>query len=597
MGKYLAANEHKESVPPMLEPSAKAAISILSDEKLVKSGQESMEAFLNISQSKGIDSFINLNEPEFSEPLMNVSQPTVLYTSIILPTHDSTFIADDTIINRSIVAPQILHRHSGVEEKLSFNSTDETFLKPTSSNDTTWSNETYPVNPLNDTYLKPVWLDKGLNETYTADEMSSLSPPSLGERKTDALSAWPSTCVTEDSVESLQFNNEESNDVKSNVAHLSPIKSSDATISNECDTREFTTRAIKTDLNVTRDIPVGYLNETKSATVFKEMPTCSRSTSVNSDTFAPDTSGQLRQTLLHSMPKAPTSLRRELLAEIRRSGRLDVTYERISDEPKDAKENIHAVRDDNVPKDDHVPLLENRYSTYRKSVLRSSDRIGSQCGDAAATTASQRGEPSIGRKFYTFTKKTNNFIREKTDENTKNVETARPNVGTFCKPLSKMPKRNAAKMLSKLPQFLQKSNPNLVLTNSSLRGSSSGASALDGEYIKGCSQPNIAQNVEKLLPSKLLFDKLKSGGSVNVHASGFPIKDAIGSTESIESTQSTQSAPDLDDRLSTCSDSSHNSSDRRTMNIKHLMQEESESRGMYHIFLKKNICSISLYLF
>jgi len=165
---------------------------------------------------------------------------------------------------------------------------------------------------------------------------------------------------------------------------------------------------------------------------------------------------------------------------------------------------------------------------------------------------------------------------------------------TFCKPqLPKaQQKKHALRTLSKLPQFLQKSNPNLV--SSSLKSAGgvpirTGISSIG--YIKG-SQPNIVQNtVEKSqLPSKLHpFGKMKNGSEqrlleANVNTNNqFPMKGVIaGSTESIESTHSVHSAPDLDDRLSTCSDSSsHNSCTKQTMNIEQLhklvrMQEESK---------------------
>ncbi|XP_043266943.1 uncharacterized protein [Venturia canescens] len=68
----------KGSIPHMLRPSI-PGISGLSS---TPPGHESLEAFLNMSQSKGIDSFIDLAEPEFSDDLMDVSQPSLLYSSV-----------------------------------------------------------------------------------------------------------------------------------------------------------------------------------------------------------------------------------------------------------------------------------------------------------------------------------------------------------------------------------------------------------------------------------------------------------------------------------------------------------------------------------
>lgn len=635
MEKYLtAADKDKESVPPMLKPSAKIARSILSDENLIKSGQESMETFLKMSQSKGIDSFINLGEPEFSEPLMNMSQPSILYTSIISPMNNS--IKDDIMVtNRDTMAQQIVYQHSDLEEKLkSCDSTNETFITRRDDNDVISSNKTHRANSLNDTYCKEfAQSDRGLNETYNTilPDEPMLAPSTSSLCKKIHAATLYCTYITEPNADAnfAQLKNKGNNDVKLDVTYLSSMKKEqDVIVLNKNDARKLKVRASETNLNITCDIPQSeYFNETESVELFEmqdvedmsfKMPVCSQSTPINPNTLNPmsklsaKNSDQPRQ-ILCSMLKAPTSLRRELLTEIRRSGEcgLDATYKHMPHNPdlKDTKENVDAICDDNVVMSEtEVFPIGNRYDTYKKSALTTN-----QCKSRnAPVTVAQR--ESASRKFYTFTKKNNNFVEKTGDRNTientisgKNIEVAhRSNMDdTFRKPLPKAPKRNVPRMLSRLPQFLQKSNPNLA--SSSLKNKASisdNASIFNIDYMKG-SQPNM-QNMERLLPNKLhLFNKLKSGSEqrlvdVNVNnASEFSTKNAIGSTESIESTQSVQSAPDLDDRLSTCSDSSQNSCNRRTMNIEQLhqlvrMQEESKRRKVSHSYRKCSLCRLIL---
>ncbi|XP_014484064.1 PREDICTED: uncharacterized protein LOC106749277 [Dinoponera quadriceps] len=601
LGKYSSTlTGDKESVPPMLKPSVKAGVNALSDENLVKSGQASMEAFLNMSQSKGIDSFINLGEPEFSDPLMNMSQPSVLYTSIIGSVNESTFVENNLIpiTRKDITGPeQVAHRESDVQEKS--DSVNATYVMQ-DDNTLISSNETYRVNALNDTFCKDFAPpDVCLNETYVASDEALTPLSNVHKSKTATLS---STFTTEPNTDDdfAQLQNEANNDVKSlDSTYLSsakPVDRQDTTTSIKSDAYKPTSHARKTNLDVTCNVPS---NGSRYSSAFLEtrdakdtldvsfrMPLCSQSTPIQPNAMNPTSklgakhSEQPRPSL-YSALKAPTSLRKELLAEIRRSDerRLDVTYNHVAGDQPGAKE------------DAGVFPLENRYHTYRKSALTTMTKNNQSRGlysERDATLSAPQRDLTADRKFYTFTKKSNNNLAEKknTENTDKNAEVARPNMdGTFCKPL---PKRNAPKMFSKLPQFLQKSNPNLVSSSLRTGVSLSGSTSLfSAGYIKG-SQPNILQNVEKSsLPSKLHpFGKLKSGSEqrlveVNAkNASDFPAKGATGSTESIESTQSAHSAPDLDDRLSTCSDSSHNSCNKRTMNIEQLhqlvrMQEES----------------------
>lgn len=597
----------KESVPPILKPSIKMATNILSDEISVTSGQESMEAFLNMSQSKGIDSFINLGEPEFSDMLMNISQPSIWNASVIAATNESIFIKNNT--------PSVTNKNTAQNSNMekSSNSDDinnETYVMQ-NSDKTITPDKIYCINTLSNTCKEFLQLDKGLNETYNAEALSGTSTRSSLDKQEAALS---STFVAEPNanINFVQLQNEASNGIQLlDTTYLSSTKGAErpnSPVSIVSDMYIPTMRVNK-DLNVTCDILPDKIESVAlltHETLAKEsaldisfkVPVYNQSTPMNpsmpnaTSKFATKHFDQ-PQPAIHPTLKVPTSLRRELLPEIQRSGerKLDSTYNHIpTDHPnfRDTKENVHIAYNENETDGSST----NKYYTYKKSAFtRTTSQYTSQ--KETAVTA-QKELPMDQRKFYTFTKKNNSI--ERTDNiASENVETHPIMDSTFCKPhLPKMEqKRNVPRALSKLPQFLQKSNPNLV--SSSLKNVSgvpiirTGISSIG--YIKG-SQLNIKQNIAKKsqLPSKLHpYGKMKSGSEqrlleANVNTNNqFPMEGVIaGSTESIESTHSVHSAPDLDDRLSTCSDSSnHNSCTKQTMNIEQLhqlvrMQEESK---------------------
>ncbi|XP_071645141.1 uncharacterized protein [Temnothorax longispinosus] len=601
VGKCLPATiGDKESVPPILKPSAKATMNVLSDENSAMSGQESMEAFLNLSQSKGIDSFINLGEPEFSDLLMNMSQPSILNASVIASINESIFVKNDVSVINKNMAQSI----SDMEESSNSDDVNKTFVMQDDDNTLDEINRT---NTLGNTCKESLQLDKGLNETYNTGVPSGSSPSrsSLGKGEIVTLS---STFVTEPNANAtfVQSQNEATDDVKSlDTTYLSLAKGAERPNSPVSinDTYIPSMRANKADLNVTCNVPSDEIESVvllTRETLAKEsaldisfkVPIYNQSTPMNPNMldaapkFATKHLDQPQPTVRPTL-KAPTSLRRELLTEIQRSGerKLDSTYNHIpGDHPgsRDTKENVHVACNENET---------NRFHTYKKTAFRAMANQGTSQKETAVIA--QKELPMDQRKFYTFTKKSNPI--ERTDNTaSENIETRPSMDSTFCKPMltKAQQKRNVQRALSKLPQFLQKSNPNLV--SSSLKSAGgmpvgrTGMSSIG--YIKG-SQPNIVQNVaEKVqLPSRLhLYGKMKSGSEqrlleANVNANNqFPMKGVIaGSTESIESTHSVHSAPDLDDRLSTCSDSSsHNSCTRQTMNAEELhkivrMQEES----------------------
>ncbi|XP_015603764.1 uncharacterized protein LOC107271824 [Cephus cinctus] len=261
------------------------------------------------------------------------------------------------------------------------------------------------------------------------------------------------------------------------------------------------------------------------------------------------------ENLMNATFNGPMSLRRELLEEVQRSS---------------------------AKTSEHIP---NRFNTYRKSPSRTQKSPNS--GSTNLLVESEKLEnlvvedtlscDTVGtRKLSTeenvfkvpqeepkISKITNQSAKTSATLDTMSNEGKQQMNSLFAKSSRKL---RSPRVLSKLPQFLQKSNPNLkslpmTKTHSGLT------------YVKG-SQPNLAfpMGRTKSGSEQRLMDVTRTTDDF--------LKKAAGSTESIESTQSAHSAPDLDDRLSVCSDSSHNSYSVRGMNIEQLqniarMQEES----------------------
>lgn len=572
----------------MLVSSFKATKNMLSNDNLMLSGQESMEAFLNMSQSKGIDSFINLGEPEFNDLLMNVSQPSILHTSIVSSTNDPTLIKNDIapVTNKDIAIHKMVHQSNSLEKiSLSCNIANETFIT-SSADKTIIPNRTYCTSSLNSTFCKEiVQPNRGLNETYDAKVSNEVSA-SISDRndKTD-ITILSSTAVIEPNIGNnlKQLENNASNNISLNTTYTALTKCTeeqDVLVNSDM-------HANKNHVNISCNISS---NENDSAAVFQttsesgsdtcfKVPIYDHSTPKNPDIlnatkFTIKPSDQQRQVAYLTF-KAPTSLRRELLAEIQRGEhKLDSTYDHIpNDYPnlRDIKEYVHIPCDENVRDNTNI-VLENKYHTYKKT-LTTNEFKNQNKRDTAPPVQSELQD----RRFYTFTKKSNNLVKK-----TENVEVPADMDGTFCKPLPKTQKRNlyASRIFG---NSLKTTNIPGCTNISSIR------------YMKG-SQPNLAHNVEKSLSKKLHpFGQLKSGSEqqllkVGVNRSEFQAKDKIGSTESVESIQSAHSAPDLDDRLSIDSDSSHSSCNKHPMNIEHLhqlvrMQEESKYYHYYY-FMK-----------
>ncbi|XP_076231439.1 uncharacterized protein LOC143177432 [Calliopsis andreniformis] len=605
-----------QSVPPMLKIASTANIN---DGSIAVSGGESMEIFLNASDSKGIDSFINLWESGINESLMKVSQPSIFYSSFTSlssdePLHNVDCDKEEEHTNLTHLCSEQDNQH----KDLNSSKIDETFSITETDN-----NKSYCLNLINKTYINESCANEKvkLNETYNSEEIPKTS--SLAKDKCDT-STLSSTFVykSDGSIELPHPRNSEKKETYNlDTTYLSTSQSAkhslglDATYcaaeieivnkdvpsadktdiykdKNEaCDVEKNTVFNIPKDLSEKKPEISGedsFIHSNALDSTFKlPIPLCNQSTPKNADAlnFTFDTINKhfdqfrMHNAAISSNLKAPTSLRRELLAEIHRSGdhKLNCTFDRASEYLHDgdkAKEKIvnEIVRND-------IPV-ENKYNTYKKE--SSINRLKSQAEIVNEVSACVQNSPD--RKYYTFTKKSGTH-GGKTDienaESTEHVDT------TFVKPLPKSQKRrqHIPRMFSKLPQFLQKSNPNLVSNPLKTVSGIECTNASSIRYMKG-SQPNIVSDVEKSLTNKLYtLGKVKSGSEqrlleLNTGVGELQTMGAGGSTESIESTQSAHSAPDLDDRLSTCSDCSHNSYTVQPMNIEQLhqivrMQEES----------------------
>ncbi|OAD61442.1 hypothetical protein WN48_10145 [Eufriesea mexicana] len=614
----------EETVPSMLKMASNSNVTFFADEAIM-SGQESMEVFLNMSQSKGIDSFINLMEPGLNDPLMNVSQPSIFYSSITsLPRddllHNTECDKDEKALNVIQLCNQGIDKYEDVGD-LNIN---ETFLKSNESD----NNKSYCLITTNNIPThKSDEIKNEMNETYNVDITSETVTLSNSDKDKSSTTNLSSTYVNknDNNIKLLQSENNEMKElcnlnttypsISQKEKNLLVLDTTYCTI----DTEKASNGVASTDKsdmqhnkdesdklqkpvihNITKimvDSSMPLANSSFSLihddalnSVFKlPIPLCNQSTPKNMDTLNSTyrmTNKHLEpprvyNTILNSNFKTPTLLRKELLAEIYKSGdhRLDCTFNHVDKVCQNAKpkKEIDEALCQNDKND--IPV-ENKYNTYKKESSLSKIKSHAEITEEAESCIKN----SQDKKYYTFTKKGGNHSGKSDMENAESFD----NVDAmFVKPFSKLQKRkqHIPRMLSKLPQFLQKSNPNLISNSLKTVNMSGCTNTSKVGYMKG-SQPNIVRDVEKSLANKLYsLGKMKSGSEqrlleLNTGVGELQMLGAGGSTESIESTQSAHSAPDLDDRLSTCSDSSHNSYTTQPMNIEQLhqivrMQEES----------------------
>lgn len=605
----------EEAVPPMLKMAINTSTNFLPEES-VTSGQESMEVFLNMSHSKGIDSFINLVEPGLNDPLMNISQPSIFYSSIIsLPKENSLHSTEPNKHEESSNVTRCSQEIDKCEGAKNSN-INETFLKVNESDNNITS---YCLSTTNKTFTNKSDVEKELSETYNTDVTPKMVVLSSSDKDRFSTTKLSSTYLNKnDDTQILQSeNNERKESCNLNTTYLSVFEKAESSsilsttyctagienaISNTTSTETSDLQHDKDQVynlqkSITCDISKNAEPPMFKLPVFQSTPKSTNTESSTNRTITKSLeSSRVYNTTLNLNFKASTLLRKELLSEICKTGdhRLDCTFNHGSKEHQSGKlkKKIDETLNQNVI--DDIPA-ENKYNTYRKESPINKIKSHAETIDEAGACIKNLPD----KKYYTFTKKGSNHGGKTDMENAESIDNVD---ATFIKPFPKSQKRkqHIPRMLSKLPQFLQKSNPNLV-SNSLKTVNITNTNASNYGYMKG-SQPNIVKDIEKSLANKSYsLGKMRSGSEqrlleLNTGVGELQMLGVGGSTESIESTQSAHSAPDLDDRLSTCSDSSHNSYTTQPMNIEQLhqivrMQEESKLYFLLTIGLEKYITS------
>ncbi|KAI4477901.1 hypothetical protein M0804_012381 [Polistes exclamans] len=603
-------NDKKEGIPFMLKGTM-GANRYNPDDGLITSGQESMEAFINMSQSKGIDSFINLGEPDFGDALMNVSHPSVLYSSIISMNNDNTYNTDyDSGISSETLSYPTMDKCQFIKvknPKVNLETTfvskfnDKTIVKNKDKNKMSINN-TFTSEPTNiekmdikDICNIDIHNDKSstlvnseiekMNENALSSTYTNLSDLNVTVIKSESNEARNSLDTTYQCVDvkeekkvapAMNITNtfdscKQNIHVGSNVEETA-TKFSDSTmlpVQNNC-------------IDSIPQLPVSYTNHSSK----QESLLNSTFTSMNKNV------NQYQSTCMNPTslpPEEIPSLRRELLTEIQRSGKykLHSVYSNTPDESQpNTNENINVTYELNIIQKSNIPV-ENKYNTYRKQPSKDQSNSKNELSDCnIVTTCTQKDTQN--RKFYTFTKKTANINGK---SNIETVEQSLPpsNIDeTFCKPISKAPKKklHAPKKLSKLPQFLQNSNPNLLSNPIKTINATRYSYLPNVRQVKGTCINTMESIAKPMTIKSYSLGKLRSGSEqrlphVDINTT-FQKPNSGGSTESIDSTQSAHSAPDLDDRLSMCSDSSHNSYNVRTTNMEQLSQIVYMQEGTKH---------------
>lgn len=721
----------RESTPPMLRPSNPTVSSLSSEDATVSSsGQESLEAFLNMSQSKGIDSFINLGEPEFSDALMNVSQPSILCTSLMSMTRDDLSqtlttqspttidqsqtssqpgIEDSQILTESMMQTSMFGEFADVNFNDTFakNSANITVLENTSCCVSFERTFIASPEPITRETLKSSFETRnfnGMDATYTPSRLSA---------------ALASDLLPNDPHASFIVNHHTYR--KSDIKHalndasfvVSNAAASDASFIigtaepdlQNCDERDETFDVTRKFDATFENAPAEGRKTSANSTFQRNTPTSGKlfatieqrdtlDVPMNFDaTFETTPAESPRKSSANSTFQTGVASSGKLLSTIEQRDTLDVTKtfeatfenaraESPREPPANSTFQTHesssgkssSIIDDNLdatlentsvsstmkssvnstfraaePVSENAEIVEPNgtfnvqefdatferpaSTSPRKSYVNSTFKApgppiekSSLTNDHAFnltyktptrmdttyehnTVECENDVPATNR-YNTYrkaperTRKENypsNNLTAKVDENvdTVNRVSSLENLGsTFRKPAAKAPsKLNAPRALSRLPQGLQKSNPNLI-SNSLKSINTVGHSAIPSFGFRKIARPSTARNVEGSLSSKLYATgKVKSGSEQRLEATRnpgeFQMTGTGGSTESIESTQSAHSAPDFDDRLSVCSDSSNTSYSMRSMNIDDLqkivrLREECEfSRA---IVAKAEVC-------
>ena len=537
--------QKRQSTPPMLKPSNPGVSGICSANTSFTSGPESLEAFVTMSQSKGIDSFINLAEPEFSDALMNESSPSVLYSSLMsvtikddspvtrpTPAANHTGIEDSQILTDSMMQTSMFGDVADVHFNDTFtetNSAEVTMLENAgycSSNEKTFvaTPETIENEPMNGTYNTVAFKTALQSDVLAIDPHASYIVSPGHRSSAQKVPSDASYVVDRESVNSASFI----------VRSATP---SDAS---------FVIRKTAPDIPEENccgsDVLYSEHNDTFNvlacdATFDKIVSTSSRKVPVNSTFKAPESANNTASIANDGV---------NATFQARSPAKMDTTYqytinskfkalESINDKLPLANDGVNATFQARSPAKmdttyrhtvnygNEAPVT-NRYNTYRKS-----------------STPERARNENYATNNLTVTM--NDAVRVSSLENLDS---------TFCKPSLRIPRKLSAPLpLSRLPQSFQKSNPNLI-SNSLKSVKNVGRSAIPSFGYNKSARPSTAR-VEGGLTSKLYaMGKVKSDQRLEVkrNTAEFGMTGSGGSTDSIDSTQSAHSAPDFDDRLS-----------------------------------------------
>ncbi|XP_015119222.1 uncharacterized protein LOC107042619 [Diachasma alloeum] len=495
---------NEDSIPAMLRQSLTGIILPSS-----VNAQESLEAFLDMSQSKCIDSFINMAEPEFNDSLMNISRPSFLQTTMSNHSMHSICgmtnieMADSQILTDSMMQTSMFNEMDGdivnvnlsqtIDKNWLDSSAAATVLKDISAND---GDKTFTpidfqreISNIDNQHQHLCSINKTFNRLPSSDSSN------LSRTITDSEKSW--TCLN--TIEQAK--------------NFNKTFSSNSSFS-------------KISLNSTFKTP-GYDDEIKNNIIEQEDEMSSNTTYVaataNDEVTFPFTQYTEEPTTI-AQNNEPTSL--DVTYSKRDVIMLNESINNIIKLSPSTEDEIYQGQNDGMP--------VNRYQTYRKSTAINKIDSVNKLANPIGKIPLNYDENYRGKSMEILDKLSSKTL------DSQQIYT----------------KLNGPKSLSRLPQTLQKSNPNLRSHNSTFakgkttttttttkitRQSKFGFQSI-GRGIMKNGQPIVSNRLTNL---------------AKVQGAEFDKTHTRNSNESIESTLSTYSGPDFDDGLSTCSDGSH----------------------------------------
>ncbi|XP_063980151.1 uncharacterized protein LOC135164061 [Diachasmimorpha longicaudata] len=513
----------EDSIPAMLRQSVTGMIG-----SSRCNTQESLEAFLDMSQSKCIDSFINLAEPEFNESIMNTSRPSFLSTT--MPSHSMHSICETT--NIGMADSQILTE--SMMETSMFNEMDGDIANVNFS-----------------AVIERNWFDS--EKTTTVEDVSI----SDGD-KTFTANDFPEEVSISDSQEHSCSINKTFDRLPAAAAQGS-ICLNTIEPGKNCDENVYSNRLLmKIPLNSTFKTSE-YDDEMKNIIIEQEdeMP--------SNTTYVADTNDDATLPFPHYSQESETNCRHSLLiAQNNEMKSLDMTYSTrdfiMSNESINNGMKLSPSTKDEIYQDQNDCMPSNRYQTYRKSTAIKKMESANKVANPIFKNPLNYDEPNRGKSMEILNKLSSKTL------DSQQVYT----------------KLNGPKSLSRLPQTFQKSNPNLRSYNSTFTKGKTITAPTTTKIIhqsKFGFQPigrGIIKNGPSIAPNRVSNLPKAQGAE-------YDRMDTRKSSESIESTLSTYSGPDIDDGLSTCSEGSTHLNGEKMTNREQInkigrMQEEALSQ-------------------